>query len=351
MTSKFLYFKKKETFDSLVSSIPEGLSPICFIEDSNEIWFNNHFFQAGHESLSVEEMDNTVIVSLSESSFKIAPGTSNIQIGASNNTITVSSNALTKIDTDDQLEWSNAKLKHKESGVEAGTYGQSAATTGANILDIPKITVNKYGHVTALATNSVTIKDYVEQRKADAENKNRQILLAESTTEENNTNITRKAGGLTYNNSTQTLNVKNIKVDAPANGGIVVTNGNIEVVNGTFIGKFYGEVTGTATPKIHLSSTPEYGGASTNLYGHVRLVDEISGVPARSSDNSDTTDEGIVAVAASPYLVYNYVNANKFKATGVNASGTKTEVTDELEFTNDFNIDDKKVSISWKEIQ
>jgi len=44
MKSKFLYFKKRNIFDALVDSIPEELSPICFIEDSNEIWFNGHFF-------------------------------------------------------------------------------------------------------------------------------------------------------------------------------------------------------------------------------------------------------------------------------------------------------------------
>jgi hypothetical protein len=44
MTSKFLYFTKRRIFDTLVNSIPAELSPICFIEDSNEIWFNGHFF-------------------------------------------------------------------------------------------------------------------------------------------------------------------------------------------------------------------------------------------------------------------------------------------------------------------
>ena len=104
MDSKFIYFKKRNTFDSLKESFPTNLSPLCFIEDTNEIWFNEHFFQAGHESLSVSEMDNIVTVSLSESSFSIVPGSESIAINkGQGNNIVVSCNALTKIDTDDYL--------------------------------------------------------------------------------------------------------------------------------------------------------------------------------------------------------------------------------------------------------
>jgi len=62
-------------------------------------------------------MDNTVTVSLSDSFFKIVPGES-INLSASeDNTIVISCNALTKIDTEGPLEWKDKKLFHKESGV------------------------------------------------------------------------------------------------------------------------------------------------------------------------------------------------------------------------------------------
>jgi hypothetical protein len=64
-----------------------------------------------------------------------------------------------------------------------------------------------------------------------------------------------------------------------------------------------GNVTGTATPKIHLSLQPEYGGSSLNLYGHVKLLDTFNGVPPASSNNINTNSATVEAVAASPYLV------------------------------------------------
>lgn len=350
MTSKFLYFTKRRIFDALVESIPEELSPICFIEDSNEIWFNGHFFQAGHESLRVEEMNNTVIVSLSESSFTMVPGSASIQIKAQDNAIVISSSALTRIDTDDQLEWKENRLYHKESGITLGTYGPQSSQTGVNILNIPKITFNKYGHATSAENISITIRDYVEQRGPDEKDLNRQILLGESDKTVNETNITRKGKGISYNNYTQVLKTGNLEVEGTKDASVIVKNGNLVVQNGTIIGKLQGEVTGTATPKIHLSDRGEYGGASKNLYGHVKLVDTINGEPSPSSDNQDTNASNITAEAASPYLVYNYVKANKFKVGGVTANKTVVEVSDRIDFTDDFVLQGSRVSIGWTEL-
>ena len=350
MKSKFLYFKKRNIFDALVDSIPEELSPICFIEDSNEIWFNGHFFQAGHESLRVSEMNNTVTVALSESYFTIVPGSTNISVRAQDNAIVVSSNALTRIDTDDQLEWKDNKLYHKESGIVIGSYGPNSSQTGANILSIPKISFNKYGHATDAETISITIRDYVEQRNADSSNIDRQLLLSERNTEESDTNITRKAKGLTYNNSTKILKAGNLEIEGTQEKSVIVKQGDLVVENGTIIGKLKGEVTGTATPKIHLSDKGEYGGASKNLLGHVKLVDTINGIPAPSSDNTDTNNSTTVAEAASPYLVYNYVQANKFKVGGINANKVATEITDRVDFTDDFLMNESTISIRWTEL-
>ena len=351
MTSKFLYFTKRRIFDTLVNSIPAELSPICFIEDSNEIWFNGHFFQAGHESLRVEEMNNTVIVSLSESSFTIVPGSSSIQVRAQDNAIVISSNALTKIDTDDALEWKENRLYHKESGVIQDTYGPiSNNQTGVNIINVPKITFDKKGHATNAVNASVTIRDYVEQRSSDEKDADRQLLLAERDSNTDDTNTTRKGRGLSYNNYTRVLKTGNLEVEGSQSQSVVVKNGDLIVQNGTIIGKLQGEVTGTATPKIHLSDKPEYGGASTNLYGHVKLVDTINGVPSPSSDNQDINAAGVVAEAASPYLVYNYVRANKFKVGGIAPDNTNVEVKDRIDFTDDFRLQEGRVSIGWTDL-
>jgi hypothetical protein len=120
INSKYLYFKKRETFDRMVNTFPQWLSPICFIVDTNEIWFEGHFFQAGYESINVSEMDNTVTVAFTESQFKMVPGAGMSLSAQDNNTIVISCQALTRIDTEGPLEWANNKLKHKESGVEAG---------------------------------------------------------------------------------------------------------------------------------------------------------------------------------------------------------------------------------------
>ena len=172
MENKFLYFKKRRTFDSMVEQFPADLSPLCFIEDSNEIWFENHFFQAGHESITVQEMNGTVTVKLSDASFTLVPGSSNIQLRAQNNAIVISSNALIKIDTDDQLEWKDNRLYHKESGIEVGTYGPISDASGVNILKIPKITFNKYGHATSATTlnkevlmNLIKIDNYLSLKE------------------------------------------------------------------------------------------------------------------------------------------------------------------------------------------
>jgi len=99
-----------------------------------------------------------------------------------------------------------------------------------------------------------------------------------------------------------------------------------------------------------LSDKGEYGGASKNLLGHVKLVDTINGIPAPSSDNTDTNNSTTVAEAASPYLVYNYVQANKFKVGGINANKVATEITDRVDFTDDFLMNESTISIRWTEL-
>lgn len=350
MDSKFLYFTKRAYFNNLVNNFPIYLSPLCFIEDTNEIWFNGHFFQAGHESIRVSEMDNTVTVSLSEDNFRIVPGSANIGVRSSGKDVIISCSALTRIDTEGPLEWKNNKLYHKESGVEVGTYGQKTAQTGASTITIPRITFDQYGHATGVEDKQVTIRDHVEQRKSDSENKDRQILLSERDTDYDDTNITRKAKGLSFNNSTETLKTPNIEIEGTKDQSLLVKNGNLVVRNGTIIGRLQGEVTGTATPKIHLSDNPDYGGASTELYGHVKLLDSMPENPSPSSNNTDKNNASVPGLAASPYLVYNYVKAQKIKVNAFDAQKRVVDLSDRLDFTDDFEVSQNKLSISWLEL-
>jgi hypothetical protein len=87
---------------------------------------------------------------------------------------------------------------------------------------------------------------------------------------------------------------------------LVIEHGNVIVIDGVIEGKVKGEVEGTATPKIHISDIPDYGGASLHTYGHVMLVDEIPDNPERSSSNTDKMNKNVIALAASPYAVHDY---------------------------------------------
>jgi hypothetical protein len=106
--------------------------------------------------------------------------------------------------------------------------------------------------------------------------------------------------GLSFNPVSKSLNIEG-GLNA---GGSSVIAGDLTVVEGEIIGDVRGNVTGTATPKIHLSDKPEYGGASTNLYGHVKVQDELTSDPGPSSNNSDVNSSSVSkGIAASPKMV------------------------------------------------
>lgn len=348
--SKFLYFRERSTFDNLVNNFPQYLSPLCFIEDTNEIWFNGHFFKAQKYSLRVSEMDNNVTVSLADSYFTIVPGSNSINITARGNSIMISCDALTKIDTDAYLEWKNQILSHKDSGVTEGSYGPSAGQSGASTFVIPRITVDQKGHITNAVDREIIIRDFVEQRKSDDKNAERNILLSEQEQDRDDNNITRKAKNLIYNNFDQTLKVQNLQIQGTKEQSVIVKTGDLIVEEGTIVGKLKGEVTGSATPKIHISESPDYGGASTNLYGHVKLVDTMPQNPQPSSDNSDTNNQMVDGKAASPYLVYNYVNAQKIRVSAIDQNNHTLDMSSQIDFSDDFVVKGSKLQIRWTEL-
>ena len=219
----------------------------------------------------------------------------------SGNRIIFNSLALSSILTEAPLEWvaSEKKLIHSLSKVTPDTYGPTAQIENASTFQVPYFSVDKYGHIQVSGTTNIGIRDYVEQKAPSTVNQEKSLLISSNVGTETDTTTTEKATA-TYNNVTGTLSIP---------GGLNVTTdvdigGDIEV-KGVIIGTLQGSVTGDATPKIHADVSPKFGGASLNLYGHVKLQDKFVGVPEPSSSNdnpnSTTTERGI---AASPKLIW-----------------------------------------------
>lgn len=305
--SKFIYAKTKLAFERELLNIPANLDPIVFIEDTRELWTKNTYFNLGYPAIKISDISGTVKVEIGTENFVLQTTGASLSIRRGNgNNIIISSNALTSVNTEAPLEWQalDKKLVHKKSGVTSGVYGQVSDSTNASIFDIPKITVDAYGHIQSIVDSGVTIRDYVEQLAPETAARDRNVLLSFS--EANNVSDTaqvRKAHGLTYNDATGLLTVKG---GIDAGGSVNINNGNLTVVGGYIVGTLQGSVEGQATPKIHLSDKPEYGGASLHLYGHVVLQDDLSTEPPASSANVDITSATVVrGVAATPKMVWN----------------------------------------------
>lgn len=345
--SKFAYVKKKEVFEPLIESIPKGLNPIVFIEDTREMWTCGTYFSIGYPSIEISEVSGSVKVQIGNSFFLMSTAGESISIRKGDgNRIIISSNALSRVDTEPPLEWdaANRKLLHKTSGVVPGSYGQSTNLGNASIFVIPNIIVDATGHVTLAENHNIEIRDYVEQLAPSTLMGDRNILL--SYNEASNTADTsqvRKANGLTFNDATQKMTIAG---GMNSNGPVNVNHGDLSVLDGYIIGNLKGDVQGQATPKIHISLKPEYGGASTKLYGHVKLQDILSRKPDPSSDNENINDTNVVAaIAASPLMVWNAIetaksyadsilgsnNAMLFKGAleaGISSPGTYTPMAD-----------------------
>lgn len=297
-------------------------------------------YQEGYSIKVSEDLDGAVIVSVGTHSFKIQTTGGGLSVRTQDNTIIFDSNALTSINAEAPLEWTkDRKLIHQDSGVTQGTYGTDSDQTRASVIKVPNITVDKKGHITDIQDKNVTIRDYVEQLKPDeTDNKDKPVLLAYSGDEQ--ANPVRQANGMTYNSKTGDLKVKG---SIAVGGGVQIEGGDLKVEEGFKIyGEIYGDVTGTATPKIHSVKTTEYGAASTNLYGHVLISDELGEkAPLPSSTNSDPNkaelSQGVQVVAASPLMVWNALEKAK-------------KYTREY-FSDDFEEKDNKIYLRWEEIK
>lgn len=344
---KIVYARKKEEFEPLIPTIPEGLNPVVFIEDTREVWTCGTYFSIGYPSIEVSEVSGSVKVQIGNSFFLLTPTGDSISLRKGDgNRIIISSNALNRVNTEPPLKWdaSNRKLLHMESGVASGSYGQSTNLGNASVFVVPNFIVDATGHITFAENHNIEIRDYVEQVAPSNQMAERNILLSYNEANNNmDTSQVRKANGLTFNDATQRITVAGGMV---SDGAVTVNHGDVSVLDGYIIGKLKGDVEGQAIPKIHLSLKPEYGGASTKLYGHVKLQDILSRKPDPSSDNENINDTNVVAaIAASPLMVWNAIetaksyadsilgsnNAMLFKGAleaGISSPGTYTPMAD-----------------------
>lgn len=347
INKKIVYARKKEEFESLIPTIPEGLNPVVFIEDTREMWTCGTYFSIGYPSIEVSEVSGSVKVQIGNSFFLLTPTGDSISLRKGDgNRIIISSNALNRVDTEPPLKWdaSNRKLLHMESGVASGSYGQSTNLGNASVFVVPNFIVDATGHITFAENHNIEIRDYVEQVAPSNQMAERNVLLSYNEANNNmDTSQVRKANGLTFNDATQRITIAG---GMTSDGAVTVNHGDVSVLDGYIIGKLKGDVEGQATPKIHLSLKPEYGGASTKLYGHVKLQDILSRKPDPSSDNENINDTNVVAaIAASPLMVWNAIetaksyadsilgsnNAMLFKGAleaGISSPGTYTPMAD-----------------------
>lgn len=347
INKKIVYARKKEEFEPLIPTIPEGLNPVVFIEDTREMWTCGTYFSIGYPSIEVSEVSGSVKVQIGNSFFLLTPTGDSISLRKGDgNRIIISSNALNKVDTEPPLKWdaSNRKLLHMESGVALGSYGQSTNLGNASVFVVPNFIVDATGHITFAENHNIEIRDYVEQVAPSNQMAERNVLLSYNEANNNmDTSQVRKANGLTFNDATQRITIAG---GMTSDGAVTVNHGDVSVLDGYIIGKLKGDVEGQATPKIHLSLKPEYGGASTKLYGHVKLQDILSRKPDPSSDNENINDTNVVAaIAASPLMVWNAIetaksyadsilgsnNAMLFKGAleaGISSPGTYTPMAD-----------------------
>lgn len=298
-------------------------------------------YSEGYSIEVKEDLDGGVIVKIGQYDFKIKVTGESLSVRTQDNTIIFDSNALTSIPTVSPLEWTkDRKLIHQDSGVEKGTYGANSDQQHAQTMTIPKISVDAKGHITDIENKSITIRDYVNQlRPDDSNSSDKPIILAYTDGGREQTNPVRQASGLTYNDKSGELKVKGT---VAVGGGIHVNGGDLHVAEGFKIyGEIYGNVTGTATPKIHASTIPDYGAASTNLYGHVIIQDELGETAPLPSNTNAVLDKaeievGAQSVAASPLMVWNAIEKSK-------------KYTREY-FSDDFEEKDNKIYLRWEEI-
>lgn len=197
-THKFYFFKKKDTFLSVIDTVPEGLDPIIFIEDSSEVWVNGHYFQVGYPGIQITQDESNISVIIGQDSFQIQATGEGLSVQkGTGNTVLFNSSALSTINTDDKLTWDpgRKKLSHVTTGAQ-GDYGTSTDEDNESIISVPYISVDATGHIVSAKTVNITIRDYVKQGAPDDADKDRNVLIAENDNQNEESGPVVKAGGL-----------------------------------------------------------------------------------------------------------------------------------------------------------
>lgn len=105
MESKFIYAKTKAAFQRELPNIPEGLDPIVFIEDTQQVWVMGKYFSIGSPGIFISEEDSSVKVEIGNSDFKLSSSGDSLTIRkGTDNEIIFSSAALNSIDTNFPLK-------------------------------------------------------------------------------------------------------------------------------------------------------------------------------------------------------------------------------------------------------
>lgn len=310
--SKILYAKTRSGFEKEIPNIPMNLNPVVFIEDTREMWTCGTFFSIGYPGIYVTEDNGAVKVTIGDTYFTLSTTGESLSIRNSGSNIIISSNALAKVDTEYPLKWDvyQKKLLHEVSGVQKGSYGPTAQVGNASVFTVPNFIVDEYGHIIEANSYNISIRDYVEQLSPTETAGYKDVLISYNNSNKSSESAAvRKANGFKFDDATGMVYIRG---GLESDGSMRVTKGDITIDDGYFVGNVKGDVSGSATPKIHLSEIPEYGGASLYLYGHVLLQDLLPEIePNPSSDNKNNLNETVNAYAASPLMVYRALEAAK----------------------------------------
>lgn len=354
ITSKFIYLKHKDKFEEVYNNIPKDLYPIVFVEDTDQLWTCGHWFNIGSQELTIKQEVgdlNKISLKSGDSSIQmIATGSGLSLLINSNGQLEFKGNAITTIDTNFPLSYDSSTNKLSHGTYESkGTYGPTTDLSNTRSFEIPSIEVDEYGHIQLAKSYQISIS--LESKQLQYDNEEHKLLLTSSNSDNDEIGYTYKSD-IIYSNGV--LKIPNgLEIN---DGGVIIANGDIQVLNGSIKGKIEGDV--ITTPKIHSSINQDYGGASLNLFGHVKLQDIIpTEDPGNSSNNiniTDTTNSGLNAIAATPKMVYDLyqkIDKEKTKVTTVDNNNNKININT-LNLTDDFVLDDENnLSIKIEEIR
>lgn len=153
------------------------------------------------------------------------------------------------------------------ANVSVGSYGPSADTTPPNggAFNVPYVSVDKAGHITDISTKTVTLPTITDtkvtqnQSLADTIDSNFRVILSNSATGNEETNVVNKSNNLTYNPKNNKLSTGSIDLGSQLN-----VAGNVSFSTNTAINNL--SVSGNAAfTSIPTAPTATAGANNTQL--------------------------------------------------------------------------------------